>query len=237
VTSSRLPAPFGFRLDRGRTVSFEFNNRRMTGYAGDTLASALLANGVQLVGRSFKLHRPRGIYSCGVEDPSGLVDVGTGATRTPNQRATVIELAEGLRAASVNCWPTVEFDLGSVNGMLSALLPAGFYYKTFKWPNWHLFEPMIRRMAGLGRAGGVADPDRYEEVAAVADVLVMGGGIAGLSAAVSAARSGAHTILLACGATLGGALSWRTDADIDAFVAAARREGVRRLRPWTRLRA
>jgi sarcosine oxidase subunit alpha len=227
VTSSRLPAPFGFRLDRGRTVSFEFNNRRMTGYAGDTLASALLANGVQLVGRSFKLHRPRGIYSCGVEDPSGLVDVGTGATRTPNQRATVIELAEGLRAASVNCWPTVEFDLGSVNGMLSALLPAGFYYKTFKWPNWHLFEPMIRRMAGLGRAGGVADPDRYEEVAAVADVLVMGGGIAGLSAAVSAARSGAHTILLACGATLGGALSWRTDADIDALVAAARREGVR----------
>jgi sarcosine oxidase subunit alpha len=132
----------------------------MTGYAGDTLASALLANGVQLVGRSFKLHRPRGIYSCGVEDPSGLVDVGTGATRTPNQRATVTELAEGLRAASVNCWPTVEFDLGSINGMLSALLPAGFYYKTFKWPNWHLFEPMIRRMAGLGRAAGVADPDR-----------------------------------------------------------------------------
>jgi sarcosine oxidase subunit alpha len=227
VTSSRLPAPFGLRLDRSRAVSFEFNNRRMSGYAGDTLASALLANGVQLVGRSFKLHRPRGIYSCGVEDPSGLVDVGTGAKRTPNQRATVIELAEGLRAASVNCWPTVEFDLGSVNGMLSALLPAGFYYKTFKWPNWHLFEPMIRRMAGLGRAAGVADPDRYEEVAAAADVLVVGGGIAGLSAAVSAARSGAHTILLACGASLGGGLSWRTDADIDTLVAAARRVGVR----------
>jgi sarcosine oxidase subunit alpha len=227
VTSSRLPAPFGVRLDRSRAVSFEFNNRRMSGYAGDTLASALLANGVQLVGRSFKLHRPRGIYSSGVEDPSGLVDVGTGSTRTPNQRATVIELAEGLRAASVNCWPTVGFDMGSVNGMLSALLPAGFYYKTFKWPSWHLFEPMIRRMAGLGRAAGVADPDRYEEVAAVADVLVVGGGIAGLSAAVSAARSGAQTILLACGASLGGGLSWRTDADIDALVAASRRAGVR----------
>jgi len=227
VTSSRLPAPFGFRLDRSRAVSFEFNNRRMSGYAGDTLASALLANGVQLVGRSFKLHRPRGIYSCGVEDPSGLVDVGTGATRTPNQRATVIELVEGLRAASVNCWPTVEFDLGSVNGMLSALLPAGFYYKTFKWPNWHLFEPMIRRMAGLGRAAGVADPDRYEEIAAAADVLVVGAAIAGLSAAVSAARSGAHTILLSCGASLGGGSSWRTDADIDALVVAARRAGVR----------
>jgi sarcosine oxidase subunit alpha len=208
-------------------MSFEFNNRRMSGFAGDTLASALLANGVQLVGRSFKLHRPRGIFSCGVEEPSGLVDLGTGATRTPNQRATVIELEKGLRAASVNCWPTVEFDLGSVNSMLSALLPAGFYYKTFKWPNWHLFEPMIRRMAGLGRAAGVADPDRYEEVAAAADVVVVGGGVAGLSAAGSAARSGAHTILIAGGAFLGGSLSWRSDADIDALVAAARRAGVR----------
>jgi sarcosine oxidase subunit alpha len=227
VTSSRLPVPFGVRLDRGRSLSFEFNGRRMSGYAGDTLASALLANDVQLVGRSFKLHRPRGFYSCGVEDPSGLVDVESGATRTPNQRATLIELEDGLRAASVNCWPSVEFDLGSVNGMLSALLPAGFYYKTFKWPNWHLFEPMIRRMAGLGRAAGIADPDRYEEVAAVAEVLVVGGGIAGLSAAVSAARSGAQTILLAAGAFLGGALSWRGDAGIDALVAAAGRAGVR----------
>jgi sarcosine oxidase subunit alpha len=227
VTSSRLAAPFGLRLDRTRSLSFEFNDRRMSGYAGDTLASALLANGVQLVGRSFKLHRPRGIFSCGVEDPSGLVDLGSGATRTPNQRATLIELEEGLRAASVNCWPTVEFDFGAVNGMLSALLPAGFYYKTFKWPNWHLFEPTIRRMAGLGRAAGVADPDRYEEVAAVADVAVVGGGIAGLSAAVSAAQSGAHTILLASGAFLGGSLGWRSDAQIDALVAEASRAGVR----------
>ncbi|MEA3107558.1 MAG: sarcosine oxidase, subunit alpha [Gammaproteobacteria bacterium] len=227
MTSSRLAAPFGLRLDRARSLSFEFNDRRMSGYAGDTLASALLANGVQLVGRSFKLHRPRGIFSCGVEDPSGLVDLGSGATRTPNQRATLIELEEGLCAVSVNCWPTVEFDLGAVNGMLSALLPAGFYYKTFKWPNWHLFEPTIRRMAGLGRAAGVADPDRYEEVAAVADVVVVGGGLAGLSAAVSAAQSGAHTILLASGAFLGGSLSWRSDAQIDALVAAAGRAGVR----------
>ncbi|HLZ97199.1 MAG TPA: 2Fe-2S iron-sulfur cluster-binding protein, partial [Steroidobacteraceae bacterium] len=227
MTSSRLPAPFGRRLDRSRSMSFEFNGRRMNGYAGDTLASALLANGVQLVGRSFKLHRPRGFHACGVEDPSGLVDVGSGARRTPNQRATLLELEEGLRAASVNCWPSVVFDLGAVNGMLSALLPAGFYYKTFKWPNWHLFEPMIRRMAGLGIAPGEADPDRYEEISAVADVVVVGGGVAGLSAAAAAARSGADTILLASGLSLGGRLGWRADPDIEGLVGAVQRAGVR----------
>jgi sarcosine oxidase subunit alpha len=193
---------------------FEFNGKRLRGYVGDTLASALLANGVQLVGRSFKLHRPRGIFSCGVEEPSGLVDVGVGAKRTPNQRATLIELTEGLTAASINCWPSVGLDIGAINDRLSALLPAGFYYKTFKWPNWHLFEPGIRRMAGLGRASGEPDPDRYDEVAASVDVLVVGGGIAGLSAAVSAAERGAHTMLLASGATLGGALGWRGDGGV-----------------------
>jgi sarcosine oxidase subunit alpha len=199
----------------------------LSGFKGDTLASALLANGVQLVGRSFKLHRPRGIFSCGVEEPNGLVDVGTGSTRTPNQRATMIELEEGLSAVSVNCWPSVGFDLGAVNGLFSSLLPAGFYYKTFKWPNWHLFEPTIRRMAGLGRVSGEPDRDRYEEVAVAVDVVVVGGGIAGLSAASSAALAGADTLLLTGGATLGGALGWRADTGIRELAVGAARAGVR----------
>jgi len=227
MTAARLPAPMGRRLQRSRRISFEFNGRMYDGFAGDTLASALLANGVQLVGRSFKLHRPRGIFSCGVEEPTGLVDVSTGAARTPNQRATLVELCDGLAAASVNCWPTVGFDVGAVNSRIAALLPAGFYYKTFKWPSWHLFEPSIRRMAGLGRASREPDPDRYEEIAATADVLVVGGGIAGLSAAVSAAESGADTLLLAAGPALGGALGWRGDPQVAELIAAAGRRGVR----------
>jgi sarcosine oxidase subunit alpha len=201
----------------------------MSGHPGDTLASALLANGVQLVGRSFKLHRPRGIFSCGVEEPTGLVDLNEGAARTPNMRATLVELYEGLVAASVNCWPSVEFDLGAINNQMAALLPAGFYYKTFKWPSWHLFEPAIRRMAGLGRASGKPDPDRYEEVAAQADVLVIGGGLAGLSAAVSAAEAGADTLLLASGPALGGALAWRADSQVRELMVRAQRLGVRQM--------
>jgi sarcosine oxidase subunit alpha len=227
MTSSRLAAPLGSRLDRKRSVSFEFNGARLSGFTGDTLASALLASGVQLVGRSFKLHRPRGIFSCGVEEPNGLVDVGTGSTRTPNQRATMIELEEGLSAVSVNCWPSVGFDLGAVSGFFSSLLPAGFYYKTFKWPSWHLFEPTIRRMAGLGRVSGEPDPDRYEEVAVAVDVLVVGGGISGVSAASSAARAGADTLLLTSGATLGGALGWRADTEMGELAAGAERAGAR----------
>jgi sarcosine oxidase subunit alpha len=227
MTASRLAAPWGQRLDRSTRLTFEFNGRRLIGHAGDTLASALLANGVQLVGRSFKLHRPRGIFSCGVEEPTGVVDLGEGAARTPNVRATLVELYEGLTAASVNCWPSVGFDLGAVNSRIAGLLPAGFYYKTFKWPNWHLFEPMIRRMAGLGRASGDPDPDRYEESAAQADVLVVGGGLAGLSAAVSAAEAGADTLLLASAPALGGALAWRADPQIAALVLRAERCGVR----------
>lgn len=229
MTASRLSAPWGNRLDRSQRLSFQFNGRILSGHPGDTLASALLANGVQLVGRSFKLHRPRGIFSCGVEEPTGLVDLGVGANRTPNMRATLVELYEGLVAASVNCWPSVGFDLGAVNNKVAALLPAGFYYKTFKWPNWHLFEPTIRRMAGLGRASGQPDPDRYEEAAAQADVLVVGGGLAGLSAAVAAAEAGADTLLLASGAALGGALAWRSDAEVADLIARAQRAGVRRM--------
>lgn len=225
----RLAAPAGQRLDRSRQLSFKFNGRTLYGHPGDTLASALLANGVQLVGRSFKLHRPRGIFSCGVEEPTGLVDVGEGATRTPNMRATLVELHEGLIAASVNCWPSVDFDLGAVNSKLAALLPAGFYYKTFKWPNWHWYEPAIRRVAGLGKVSSEPDPDRYEEVSAQAAVLVVGGGLAGLTAAVSAAEAGADTLLVTSGPALGGALAWRNDPDIIALTQRAARSGLRQM--------
>jgi sarcosine oxidase, subunit alpha len=201
----------------------------MYGHPGDTLASALLASGVQLVGRSFKLHRPRGIFSCGVEEPTGLVDVGEGATRTPNLRATLVELHDGLIAASVNCWPSVGFDLGAVNSTIGALLPAGFYYKTFKWPNWHWYEPAIRRMAGLGKVSSVPDPDRYEEVAAQAEVLVVGGGLAGLTAAVCASEAGADTLLVTSGPTLGGALAWRSDPQIEQLIARAARCGLKQM--------
>ncbi len=229
MTASRLAAPYGSRIDRSRRLSFEFNGRRLSGHPGDTLASALLANNVQLVGRSFKLHRPRGIFSCGVEEPTGLVDVSDGPTRTPNMRATLVELYDGLVAASINCWPSVGFDVGALNSRISPLLPAGFYYKTFKWPDWHLYEPSIRRMAGLGKASTDADPDRYEEAAAQADVVVVGGGLAGLCAAVAAAEAGADTLLLASGPQLGGALAWRADPEIAALVARAGRCGVRQM--------
>ena len=227
MTGSRLGAPCGQRIDRSRRLFFEFNGRRLSGYPGDTLASALLANGVQLVGRSFKLHRPRGIFSCGVEEPSGIVDLSEGPKRTPNMRATLVELYDGLVAASVNCWPSVGFDMGAINSWVSALLPAGFYYKTFKWPNWHLYEPTIRRMAGLGRASGDPDADRYEEASTQADVLVVGSGLAGLSAAVCAAEAGADTLLLASAAQPGGALAWRSDPQVAALILRAERCGLR----------
>ena len=206
MSSSRLPAPAGTRLDRSRKLGFEFNGREYQGFQGDTLASALFANGVTLVGRSFKLHRPRGVYSCGIEEPTGIVDLGNGTRRTPNARASVVELHEGLTAASVNCWPSVGFDLAAVNGGFSALLPAGFYYKTFMWPSWRWFEPTIRRLAGLGVAPSARDPDGYEEIAANVDVLIVGGGVAGLSAAIGAAEAGARTLLVTNGPEIGGAL-------------------------------
>ncbi|MGA2776975.1 MAG: 2Fe-2S iron-sulfur cluster-binding protein [Steroidobacteraceae bacterium] len=227
MSASRLPAPAGLRIDRNRSVRFHFNGRALSGFHGDSLASALLANDVRLVGRSYKLHRPRGIFSCGIEEPTGLVDVGEGPRRTPNLRATLVEIHEGLVAASVNCWPSVGFDLGAVNQVFNCLLPAGFYYKTFMWPDWHLFEPAIRKMAGLGRASGLPDPDRYEEVSATIDVLVVGGGIAGLSAATEAARAGAQTLLLTSAAEVGGNLAWRGDADVAALAADVQRLGIR----------
>ena len=229
MSARRLPSPAGTRLVRTRTVSFVFNNREYSGFQGDTLASALLANGVSLVGRSFKLHRPRGIYSCGIEEPTGIVDLGIGARRTPNARVTMVELYEGLVAQSVNCWPNVGFDIAAMNSWFSAALPAGFYYKTFKWPNWHWFEPTIRRLAGLGRAPLERDPDQYEEIAVNTDVLVVGGGIAGLAAAIASATAGAQTVLLTSGPILGGSLSSCADPEVLALIEKSQNLGIRTL--------
>ena len=197
-------------LDRTRPLRFTFDGREYTGYAGDTLASALLANGVRVVGRSFKLHRPRGLLAAGVEEPNALMQVGTGAWSTPNLRATEVELYDGLVARAVNCWPSARFDLGAVLRPFERFLTAGFYYKTFMWPDWHLFEGPIRRAAGLGRAAGTADPSRYETRHAHCDVLVVGGGPAGLSAAVAAAAEGQRVILCEQEPRCGGRLLWDT---------------------------
>ena len=195
--SFRLPS--GGRVDRTRVLRFRFNGRMHEGFAGDTLASALLANGVHLVGRSFKYHRPRGILSAGSDEPSALVTViRDAARRTPNLRATQVELYEGLQAESQNHFPSLAWDAGAINGVLSPLLPAGFYYKTFKWPAWawrRVYEPMIRRAAGLGRAPAEPDPDRYVQRFAHCDVLVVGAGAAGRAAALAAARTGARVIV------------------------------------------
>ncbi len=204
MSGYRLAAPHGAWLSRSQPVRFAFNGRSVDGFAGDTVASALLAQGIGFVGRSFKLHRPRGIFSCGVEEPIGLVDVGQGAGRSANTRATDILARDGLVAASGNCWPSLEFDLAAINSRLAAFLPAGFYYKTFMWPNWHLFEPVIRRMAGLGVAGSGPDPERYDEVSVNTEVLVIGAGLAGMQVALSAARAGRQVMLLEADVQEGG---------------------------------
>ncbi|MFO1378751.1 MAG: 2Fe-2S iron-sulfur cluster-binding protein, partial [Steroidobacteraceae bacterium] len=196
MSGYRLAAPAGIALDRERQLTFTFNGRPLSGLGGDTLASALIANGLRLIGRSYKVHRPRGIVSCGIEEPTGLLDIGDGAKRVPNTRATDIPLSQGLVARTGNAWPSVRFDLGAVNSLFASLLTAGFYYKTFMWPSWHLFEPMIRRMAGLGHAGEGADPDRYDELSISTEVLVVGAGLAGLEAAASAAEQGAQVTLV-----------------------------------------
>ena len=200
-------AQSGGLIDRSRTIDFVFDGVTYKGHPGDTLASALLANGVKLVGRSFKYHRPRGILAAGSEEPNALVELRTGAHREPNTRATVVELFHGLEASSQNRWPSLKYDLLSVNSLASPIFVAGFYYKTFMWPAafWEkVYEPMIRRAAGLGRAAEEADPDIYEKVTAHCDVLVIGAGPAGLSAALAAARSGARVILADESAELGG---------------------------------
>jgi len=191
----RLPA--GGRIDRGTRLHFMFNGKRYEGHAGDTLASALLANGVHVVARSWKYHRPRGIVACGVEEPNAIVQLETGAATVPNARATEVALYDGLVASSVNAWPSVDFDLMSIAGLFARLMPAGFYYKTFMWPKsfWRRYEHYIRKGAGLGVAPSEADADRYDRMSAHCDVLVVGGGPAGLAAALAAGNAGARVIL------------------------------------------
>ncbi len=198
----------GGRIDRTAAAGFTYDGRRLTGYMGDTLASALLANGVRLVGRSFKYHRPRGIVSSDSTEPNAIVRLGTGARAEPNTRATQIEIHEGLVARSQNCWPSVRFDLGAWSSLLGFLFPAGFYYKTFMWPRgfWRRYEFFIRWMAGLGSAPTEPDPDVYEKLHAHCDVLVVGGGPAGLAAALAAGRTGARVILADEQNELGGSL-------------------------------
>jgi len=191
--SNRLAT--GGRIDRTRPLTFTFNGTRFTGFEGDTHASALLASGVTLTARGFKYHRPRGIVSAGVEEPSSLVEL-MGDDASGNNAITTVQLSHGLVAKSVNCWPSPQFDLGALNQLISRLIPAGFYYKTFKWPSWHFFEPTIRRAAGLANAPASApSTGHFETRNAHVDILVAGAGPAGLAAALVAGRSGARVIL------------------------------------------
>ncbi len=186
-------------IDETYKISFKFNNKTYYGYKGDTLASALLANNIHLVGRSFKYHRPRGIMTAGSEEPNAIVQLHKNTSRTePNVRATEIEIYEGLEASSQNCWPSVNFDIGGINNFLSPVLPAGFYYKTFMWPAsfWEKYEYFIRKSAGLGKSPTEPDPDIYEHKYIHCDVLVIGAGISGIIAAKTSAKNGFKTLLL-----------------------------------------
>ena len=194
-------------VDETYRVSFKFNGSRYYGYKGDTLASALLANNIHLVGRSFKYHRPRGIMTSGSEEPNAIVQLHNNSDRTePNVRATEIEIYEGLEASSQNCWPSVNFDIGGINNLLSPLLPAGFYYKTFMWPAsfWEKYEYFIRKSAGLGKSPTTPDPDIYEHEYIHCDVLIVGAGISGIMAAKTAAKNGLKTLLVDEKPNLGG---------------------------------
>ncbi len=195
-------------VDQTNRISFKFDGKTYFGFKGDTLASALLSNGIHLVGRSFKYHRPRGIMTCGSEEPNAICQINPGTDLTePNVRATEIELYEGLEASSQNCWPNVNFDIGGINNFISPFIPAGFYYKTFMWPKsfWkNIYEPLIRKSAGLGRSPSLPDPDLYDHKHIHCDVLVIGGGISGIIAAKIAAKSGSNTILIDDKNTLGG---------------------------------
>ncbi len=207
MTGSRLSS--GGLVDRSRSLSFTFDGKTLSGYEGDTLASALIANDQLLVGRSFKYHRPRGILTAGSAEPNALVTLGRGGRTEPNTRATVAELYQGLEARSQNRWPSLEWDVGSLNSLLSPFLGAGFYYKTFMWPKafWEkVYEPFIRMAAGLGRLEMEADPDRYEKAWAHCDLLVVGAGPAGLMAALTAGRAGLRVILADEDFRLGGSL-------------------------------
>jgi len=225
--SFRLPE--GGLIDRSRSLRFTFDGRSYEGHPGDTLASALLANDVHLVGRSFKYHRPRGIVAAGPEEPNALVQLGEDPRTDPNQRATQVELFDGLHAKPQNCWPSLEFDLNEGASLLQRFLPSGFYYKTFMWPSWKLFEGPIRRAAGLGRSPRLPDPDRYDKTHAHCDLLVVGAGPAGLAAALAAGRAGARVLLVEQDPRLGGSLMTAPETAVEGapgleWVAAAEAE-------------
>ena len=203
----------GGQIDRTRTLTFTFDGKSYAGHPGDTLASALMANNVRLVGRSFKYHRPRGMISAGSEEPNALVELRTGARREPNTRATTAELFDGLTANSQNRWPSLAFDAMAINDRLSPFFAAGFYYKTFMWPKsfWEkIYEPIIRRAAGLGSLSVKDDPDSYDKGFLHCDLLIIGAGPAGLAAAITAARSGARIILADEDFRMGGRLNAET---------------------------
>ena len=197
--SNKFRLSSGGEINRTERISFKFNGKIFFGYQGDTLASALLANGIHLVGRSFKYHRPRGILGSGSEEPNAIVQVLKDKARTePNIRATQIEIFEGFEAKSQNCWPSVNFDIGEINRLFSPLLPAGFYYKTFMWPVkfWKTYEYFIRKSAGLGVSPTERDPDLYDHKYYHCDVLIVGSGPAGLTSAIIAANSGKKILLV-----------------------------------------
>ena len=194
-------------VDRSKKVSFSFDGKTLSGFQGDTVASAVLASGQRVFGRSFKYHRPRGVVGLGSEEMNALIGVGLGARHEPNLRATQIEIFNGMAAVSQNRWPSLNWDIGAINNEFSRFLPGGFYYKTFMWPQsfWkHVYEPFIRRAAGLGKAPEGRDPDTYEQVHVHCDVLVIGGGVAGLAAAEAAAANGAKVIIADENPHLGG---------------------------------
>ena len=196
-------------INRNKKISFTFNGKKLFGYEGDTIASALIANGIHLVGRSFKYHRPRGFFGAGVEEPNAKLQVEFNGHSEPNVNATEMELVEGLSATSQNCWPSVNFDIGAINNFLKMFFPAGFYYKTFMWPKsfWYkIYEPFIRKAAGLGVASIEKDKERYEHKFEYCDLLVTGSGPSGLASAYAAAKNGAKVILAEDKPRFGGTL-------------------------------
>ena len=196
----------GGRIDRSTKINFLFNGKKHSGFKGDTLASALIANDIKVIARSFKYHRPRGIIGVGVEDPASLIEL-LGDDASGNNLTTTVLLKEGLEVKSINCWPSVNFDLGAITQMFARFIPAGFYYKTFKWPTWHLFEPSIRKAAGL--AAAPENPPKtghYESRNSHCDVLIIGAGFAGLISTLMAGRAGARVILVDQNSEAGGYL-------------------------------
>jgi len=204
----------GGRIDRSKPLTFTFNGKKLQGYQDDTIASALLANGIGTVSRSFKYHRPRGVISAGVEESGALLTVSEGDGDVPIVRSTIRALADGQEINSQNSFPSVNFDIGCMVDFTHGFWPAGFYNKTFKWPNWRWYEASIRRMAGLGKVPAGEDGDKYFHHNLHCDVLIVGAGPAGLAAALSAARSGARIVIAEQDYQLGGSLL-RQAAEID----------------------